>query len=86
MGISLNEILPFLLGDGNISGIPNLNKSEMMASLGIFETHGENSETHNFGTHEMTKSERRQNPRFLSTENTLHNSHPPFIIRYLTPT
>ena len=25
MGNSLNEILPFLLGDGNISGFPNFN-------------------------------------------------------------
>ena len=33
MGNSLNEVLPFLLGDGNISGFPNFNKSEMMASL-----------------------------------------------------
>ena len=39
----------------------------MMASLGNFETHGGNSETHNFGTHEMTKSKMSQNPRFLST-------------------
>ena len=49
----------------------------MMASFGKsrrseIETLGEigdseNLETHNFGTHEMTKSERRQNPRFLST-------------------
>ena len=73
MGISLNEVFPFLLVDGNISGIPNLNKSEMMASLGnIRNARGnseasENSGTHNFGTHEMTKSEMRQNPRFLST-------------------
>ena len=50
----------------------------MTASLGKsrrsnFETLGEigdseNSETHNFGTHEMTKSEMAQNPRFLSTQ------------------
>ena len=44
MGNSLNEILSFLFTDGNISGIPNFNKSEMMASLGIFETHGGNSD------------------------------------------
>ena len=64
MGNSLNEIFPFLLGDGNISGIPNLNKSEMMASLGNFETLGGNSGTHNFGTHEMTKSEMAPEPAF----------------------
>ena len=67
MGNSLNEVLPFLLGDGNISGIPYLNKSEMMASLGIFETLGGNSGTHNFGTHEMTKSEMAQNRHFHTT-------------------
>ena len=58
MGNSLNEVLPFLLGDGNISGIPNFTFHifEMMASLGKSRDRKKSDDvgksgTHNFQTH-----------------------------------
>ena len=60
MGISLNEVFPFLSGDGKFSGIT---KMEMMASLGDFQISILRNDGVTRGTHNFTRRINRM-PRF----------------------
>ena len=83
MGISLNEILPFLLGDGNISGIQIFRFSDFHISHfgndgetgkfrnAHFSKRSENLGTHNFWDARNEKIEMCQNPRFHTTYDNL---------------